>query len=204
MDPDGRANNVVVIGQPHGAGNNFEIAGSTWIEENVKDGDSVKVFHAKDYKNASDLLFSIKNAFGSQGIDSFVYFGHSYANALTTQADDETRNERVGADAWIFSLEGIKFNDKSNIYLFGCNAGNLKAAIASGVPCISQVFANETGATVWGYDTYAFATADPKLAKRERLPTNADINTTLPNNVEKVWFVCNNGKGLTKFIKQDR
>ncbi|MBR4791071.1 MAG: hypothetical protein IK024_09300 [Treponema sp.] len=203
-DPDGRSgkNTVVVIGQPGGAGDNFEVAGRTWIEENVSNEDSVIILHAKDYENATDLVNDIKKAYGEKGIDNLVYFGHSYADGLTTQADDETRNERDDADAWILSLSGVKFNSDSNIYLYGCNAGNAKAMAKYNLPCIAQSFANETGATVWGYDYYSFATADPVLGHYGRLPTDNDILTKLPQDVKKAWFVCNNGKKLTKFTKQ--
>ena len=202
VDPDGRSNNVVVIGEPNGAGQNFEIAGNTWISENIKDTDSLKVFYAKDFNNATDLKDAIKEAFGDKGIDNLAYFGHSYYGGLTTQADDRTRTYRPDADAWIESFNGIKFNTGANIYLFGCNAGNKKAAALENQLCVAQIFANETGATVWGFSSYSFATDEYALGHGERLPTNNDVNSKLPYTTKKAWFVATNGKGLIKFTKQ--
>ena len=199
VDPDGLANVVVVVGESGGSGANFDIAANTWISENTGKDDVVKKLNASDYKNASSLTDAIKNAFGEDGIDSLAYFGHFYANALTSQADDSTRQTRPGADAWIFSFSGIIYNSNSNIYLYGCNAGNVVAANAGGVPLIAQVFANETGATVWGYDSSSFVTSDPVLGYGKRPPTNRDVLSKLSNGTTKAWFVSVNGKPLQKF-----
>ena len=193
-DPSGYDNIVVIVGMPGDAGGTFEKTADTYKKEHAND--TVTIVYAKNYKNVSSLVSGVNSAFGSKGVDSMVYFGHSYEGGLSVFY--HATNPPPNDNRWIdenTDWSAVKFNKGSTIYLFGCNGGTGEDN------SIAQILANQTGSTAYGYTSYSFFTNDSKLGNMQRQPKNSDVNKSKFKGKD-LWLVPVNGKPMTKFTQK--
>jgi RHS repeat-associated protein len=205
---DGGLNVLILVGISGGQGRNFEIAAETFRNEHP--GDNVEIVLAQDtmdiFEDVSDeernvnppismLLSRISNTFGDDGIDKFVYFGHSYEDGLSVFSGER---ERI-SDRWLnekhINSEEIIFNEGAEIFLMGCKAGARDNPVA-------QKIANNTGTTVFAFTSPTLGTANPnRINIRDRV-TEKELSVKFSHTTKKIYYFGQDGKGLKKFNKQ--
>ena len=205
-------NVLIIVGVSGGQGRNFEIAADTEKRKHSKDSvviikaqDIVDGINNKKYKKGEgldNLIDQIDNAFGTNGIDKLVYFGHSHQKGLSVFKDEDLN---VVGEKIHLTEEHIKdgffwpkYNTNAQILLMGCRAGE-------GANSLAQKIANNFNAKlnikVFGFTSYSLATTDSNRINKKEKVTEKELKAKFGPNTPALYYFGQDGKGLKKFTK---
>jgi len=210
----GGLNVLIIVGfsKPKEDGNVFAIAARTLREEHLMVGDNVKIIFTSDYntdsiknavwsnnqistfgsfvKSQSELKSKIDAAFGVNGIDKFVYFGHSGKHIYVFKNGSIDHN-------FFWSL---KFNKRAEVFILGCNAGRHfgdTPSLAQRIACVAGG-TGETPDAVFAFTSGALGTKELDRIYRSGRPTGDEFKTEFSNK-DKLYYFGDNGDGLKEF-----